>query len=621
MEREHQSEALLFAAGRSFRAGEYFGCHREDGGYRFRVWAPRAKNVFLGGDFNSWDYRSTPLSKNEAGFWEIFSPLPQEYDCYRFLVEGADGRFTEKSDSFAVHAETRPKSASKVYSVEGYSWGDREWMQKRRSFDPYSAPVNIYELHAGSWRRYPDGNCFSYEKLSEELIPYLLEMGFTHVELLPVSEHPLDGSWGYQTTGYFAPTSRYGTPKQFMKFIDDLHRAGLGVILDWVPAHFPKDSFGLFRFDGSPCFEPENKNRAEHPHWGTLCFDYGKGEVRSFLFSSAVNWLENYHIDGIRVDAVASMLYLDYGRREGEWTPNRLGTNFDLDAISFFQELNTYVTVNYPGVMMIAEESTAFPKVTAPPAAGGLGFAFKWNMGWMHDSLLYLQSDAIWRSGMQENLVHSLHYTFSERYLLPLSHDEVVHLKGSLIGKAAGSYEEKFENLKAYLTYMFAHPGKKLLFMGSELAQFREWSEERELDWDLLQYDSHRQYREFCRELFCLYRQEPALWQLDHSEKGFGWLSCDNAAQNVISFFRRDKRGNIVVFIANFSGLCLENYRLGVPYRGRYREIFHSEEGKGNGTLYTRNLPLHGQEYSIGMTLPPFSARYFFKKAPKKQSR
>ncbi|MEG2597482.1 MAG: 1,4-alpha-glucan branching protein GlgB, partial [Oscillospiraceae bacterium] len=461
------------------------------------------------------------------------------------------------------------------------------------------------------------------------MIDYVREMGYTHIELMPLGEYPYDKSWGYQVTGYFAPTSRYGTPKDFMYFVDACHSQNIGVLLDWVPAHFPKDAYGLYHFDGESCYEYQNPRQAEHPHWGTMVFDYGRAEVRSFLISSACNWIETYHIDGLRVDAVASMLYLDYGKQAGEWTPNIKGGKENLEAIEFLKLLNEVVAENYMGAVMIAEESTAFPKVTAPVPYEGLGFNFKWNMGWMNDTTHYMQTDPLFRKGVHDRLTFSLTYAFSEHYLLPLSHDEVVHGKGSLIQKMPGEYNEKFANLRAYMTYMFAHPGKKLTFMGQEFAQFAEWNEEKPLDWMLLDYEMHRKYHTFSKELNQFYRRTPALWEWDTGWEGFDWISCDNADQNVISFLRRDMAGNEIIVVCNFSSLTLENYLIGAPRRGKYTEIFTTDDsrfgGHGilNGEVYAKLKPLHGQKYALDLTLPPFSAIYLFKKAspaPKEKS-
>ena len=620
--KEENPAAYLFHEGTNYRAYDYLGCHRDSEVNIFRVWAPHAKKVYVTGSFNNWLPRQYEAEKiTEQGIWECRITGLSEYDCYKFVLESSDGRLIYKADPYAVHAETRPGTASKIYDIAGYVWGDQKWMDSRKNTLLYHKPVNVYELHAGSWRMYPDGQPFSYRKLAEELIPYIKEMGYTHIELMPLGEYPYDKSWGYQVTGYFAPTSRYGTPKDFMYFVDACHQQNIGVLLDWVPAHFPKDECGLYRFDGEPCYEYQDARKGEHPHWGTMVFDYGRTEVRSFLISSACNWIENYHIDGLRVDAVASMLYLDYGRQDGQWLPNKDGGKENLEAIEFLQLLNKFVSENYKGAIMIAEESTAFPKVTAPVDYDGLGFTFKWNMGWMNDTLRYMQTDPFFRKGLQNNMTFSMTYAFSEHYVLPLSHDEVVHGKGSLINKMPGEYADKFANLRAYISYMFAHPGKKLTFMGQEFAQFAEWNEEKELDWLLLDYEMHRKYQAFSKALNEFYRRTPALWEWDTGWEGFDWISCDNADQNIISFLRRDMAGNEVIVVCNFSSLTLENYYIGVPRRGKYTEIFTTDDtrfgggGIRNGEVYAKLKPMHGKDYSLILTLPPFSTIYLYKKA------
>ena len=514
----------LFHQGRNARAYDFFGAHFEDGAVVFRVWAPRAKAVSVVGEFNGWDPVRSPMRRISDGVWETSIERLAQYDTYKYAVTDGQGTVRMKADPFAFHAETRPATASKLYDLSGYGWRDADWIEKRDGGNIYRSPVNIYELHAGSWRLHDDGAPYSWRDLADALAPYLSDMGYTHVELLPVMEHPYDGSWGYQVTGYFAVTSRFGTPHDFMYFVDTMHLAGIGVILDWVPAHFPKDAHGLYEFDGTRQFEYADELKCEHKDWGTRVFDYGKNEVVSFLVSSAHFWFERFHADGLRVDAVASVLYLDYGRRNGEWRPNIYGGRENLEAVAFLRFLNESVFREYPGALMIAEESTAWPLVTAPVSDGGLGFNYKWNMGWMNDSLRYAALDGLSRKYNHDLITFSLFYAFSENFVLPVSHDEVVHGKKSLLDKMPGSYEEKFMGMKAFLGLMYAHPGKKLLFMGQEFGQFIEWDEKRQLDWFLLDYPAHRQLRDFTRALNRLYAESAPLWQIDDSWDGFPGL-------------------------------------------------------------------------------------------------
>ena len=616
----------LFHEGTNYTSYNYLGAHFDGNVCIFRTWAPNAREIYVTGSFNGWNkYTHKAYRITGGGIFECVIPNVQEFDSYKYIIITKDGRELYKSDPYGYHCETRPGTASKVYCLDGYKWEDEIWMQNRKT--PYNEAVNIYEMHLGSWRRYSDGNMFSYDKIAEEIIPYVKEMGFTHIELMPISEYPYDKSWGYQVTGYYAPTSRYGTPKDFMKFVDICHKNGIGVILDWVPAHFPKDSHGLFEFDGSCCYEYTDELKKEHKEWGTRVFDFAKNEVKCFLFSNACYWLDKYHIDGLRVDAVASMLYLDYNRKDGQWRPNEYGGNGNIEAREFLQKLNTRVFSEFKGIMMIAEESTAWPMITYPVSEGGLGFNYKWNMGWMNDTLQYMQQDPFFRKGVHNNLTFSLTYAFSENFILPLSHDEVVHGKRSLLSKMPGEYEDKFANLRAYLAYMYAHPGKKLLFMGCEIGQFIEWNEEQELDWNLLEFESHRQQKHFVQRLNEVYKKNAPFWELDTSWDGFNWADLSDDNNNIISFFRIDKKGNSILSVSNFSSVPQKDYKVGVPRRGIYDEIFSTDSkefggsGTVNGKVKTISAKMHGQNHCISINIPAFSTTYFYKKCPTQKNK
>ena len=614
-----KSPEALFYKGKNISAYDYFGSHfetRDDVlGVVFRVWAPNANYVSVVGDFNDWQDNSHPLSQNADGIWEGFIPKLKQYDNYKYCIESRSSERKLKADPYAFHAETPPGTASKIYDLSGYKWKDKKWQEAKRSI--YDSPMNIYELHAGSWKRNEDGSLLDYITLANELAAYIKEMGYTHIELMPIGEYPFDGSWGYQVSGYFAPTSRYGTPHDFMKFVDIMHAAGIGVILDWVPAHFPKDGFGLYNFDGEPCYEYADPRKGEHKEWGTQVFDFGRNEVVSFLISSAIYWFDKYHIDGLRVDAVASMLYLDYNRKGGEWMPNVYGGRENLEAVELLRRVNEAVFAQFPNALMIAEESTAWPLVSKPTHMGGLGFNFKWNMGWMNDMLRYMSLDPIHRKFNHDSLTFSFFYAFSENYVLPISHDEVVHGKCSLINKMPGEYDEKFAGLRTFFAYMMAHPGKKLMFMGQEFAQFIEWNYESELDWLLLDYDSHAQMQGYVKTLNKFYTKTPALWEIDYDWQGFEWISNDDNSQSVIAFRRKDKAGKEIIAVCNFVPVTRENYCIGVPKAGSYKIVFNSDDAAfgGDGVIKTKTLKtekseMHGLDYSLELTLPAMSVLY-----------
>jgi len=572
-------QIYLFHQGTAYRAYELMGAHKEERGgvmgFVFRTWAPNTKRVCVTGDFNGWSDKNPMEKITPQGLWETFVPGLSEYALYKYLIEDRNGNMVFRADPYGYHSELRPATSSKTFLIDNYIWKDQKWQDEAKKKSPYSGPMNIYEVHFGSWRKYGDGNYFDYHKMAEELIPYVKDMGYTHIELMPMSEYPYDGSWGYQGTGYYAPTSRYGTPDGFMAFIDECHANELGVILDWVPGHFPKDEAGLHMFDGSYCYEYKDRLKNEHKGWGTMVFDWGRNEVRSFLISNAVFWFDKYHIDGLRVDAVASMLYLDYGR-EGVWRANAHGGNENLEAVAFFKDLNKAIFADYPHALMMAEESTSWPLVTKPTNMGGLGFNFKWNMGWMNDTLSYIKYDPYFKSFAHNKLTFAMTYFTSENYVLPLSHDEVVHMKGSLINKMPGSYEEKFANLRAYIAYMMFHPGKKLLFMGGEFAQFAEWDHEKELDWNLLSYPAHSEFKQFIKDLNAFYKERDELWELDDSWEGFSWVDPDDSDHNVLSFMRKNKEGGGLLVISNFAAVTHCDYKTKLDESDKYELLFSS---------------------------------------------
>jgi 1,4-alpha-glucan branching enzyme len=613
----------LFREGKYYTIYEKFGCHlmKVNGvsGAFFAVWAPNAKRVSVIGDFNGWDGRKHPMQlRKEWGVWELFIPDVKEGDRYKYKIKTSLGHLYAKSDPYGFHCELRPKTSSIVTNLDHFAWTDLDWMIKRQHKNPLNSSISVYEVHLGSWTRESEqGNQFlSYRELAKKLLPYVKEMGFTYIELLPITEHPFDGSWGYQVTGYYAPTSRHGTPEDFMYFVNTCHREGIGVIIDWVPAHFPKDGHSLLSFDGTCLYEYSDPRLGEHIDWGTLIFDYGKKEVKNFLLANAVFWFDKFHIDGIRVDAVASMLYLDYGRKAGEWIPNKFGGHENLEAIEFLKALNTIIHEQFPGTMTIAEESTSWLGVTRPTYLGGLGFTFKWNLGWMNDILIYMAHDPIYRKYVHNMISFVFLYAFHEHFVLPLSHDEVVHCKRSLIGKMPGDKWQKFANLRVLYGFMFGHPGKKLLFMGDEFGQWNEWDHDNSLDWHLLQDAPHQGLRNYVRDLNHLYVSEPALFQDDSDKACFEWIDYHDYDNSVITFMRKtlDENPQILVFLCNFTPIARHHYCVGVPLPGYYREMINSDAevyGGGNvgnaGGCYAESTPWQGQPYSMSLTLPPLS--------------
>jgi len=595
--------------------------HQGFKGVHFAVWAPNAHAVSVVGNFNSWDGRRHQMRMlGASGIWEIFIPNLGEGELYRFEIHGADGQLHVKVDPLAKLAEVRPATASITTHLDGYEWGDELYMQTHWATKVFGSPMNIYEVHAGSWRRDPaDPDRFlNWDELSERLIPYLKEMGYTHVEFLPIAEHPLDESWGYQVTGYYSPTSRYGTPDQFRHFVDLCHQNEIGVILDWVPAHFPKDAHALGRFDGTACYEHADPRQGEHPHWGTYIFNLGRNEVKNFLIANAMYWLKEFHCDGLRVDAVASMLYLDYGKGPGQWVPNKDGGNINYDTIEFLKHLNSIMGRLTPHAILIAEESTSFPSITRPPEQGGLGFHYKWNMGWMNDFLSYIQHEPIHRKYHHNQLTFSMVYAYSENFIQVFSHDEVVHGKGSMLGKMPGDNWQKFANLRLTYAFQYAHPGKKLNFMGNEFGQFREWNEKQSLDWHLVSWDSHGKILQMMKVLNHIYKESAPLWEIDHYYTGFEWIWCDDADNSIVSFVRKDDHGNMILCVFNFTPVVRENYRLGAPARGAWKEIFNTDSemfggsNVGNfGEVWTEDIPWQNRQCSLNIKLPPLAGIYF----------
>ena len=622
----------LFGAGTHYEIYEKMGgrlmTHEGARGAAFSVWAPNAKAVSVIGDFNNWDARRSPMRRlGESGIWEPFLPAAAEGDKYKFHVTQCDGRVVDKTDPYGVYAEVRPNNASVLYPLKRYKWKDRRWMTARRKYDFRTAPMNIYEVHLGSWKRAEGDRFLTYTELAEQLIPYVKEMGYTHIEMLPVEEHPFDGSWGYQVTGYYAPTSRYGSPDEFKQFVDACHQNGISVILDWVPAHFPKDDFALARFDGTALYEHQDPRLGEHIQWGTYIFNYGRKEVANFLLANALYWMDIFHIDGLRVDAVASLLRLDFCKEEGQWLPNVYGGSENLEAIEFLKHMNSVIAEREPGALMIAEDSTAWPGVTKKVDEGGLGFSLKWNMGWMNDFLSYIKLDPIYRKYHQNKLTFGMAYHYAENFVLVLSHDEVVHTKSSMIGKMPGDVWQSFANLRLSYGFMMGHPGKKLLFMGGEFAQYSEWSEARSLDWHLLQYADHQEMQAYVKELNHLYTEEPAFWAEDFDPNGFQWIECDDAESSIVSFVRRSKEKELV-FLCNFTPVVHRGFSLGVPQEGVYHERLNSDAARFGGSDVINAVPLQSKAepagrcpFRVELDVPPLGMVILEREQPKKQPR
>ena len=626
MDKTLAAQLKAFQSGESRRAFAILGCHRavreEHAGYLFRVWAPNAKAVSVVGDFNFWNLEDLPMTMIGYGVWEAFSVYAQEGQAYKYAVTAQNGNTVMKMDPYGTQCCALPETSSRVCSLEGFVWHDAAYRRQVAKTKSLESPLNIYEVHAGSWKRHEDGTHLNFVELGRELAPYCKDMGYTHIELLPIMEHPYEPSWGYQVTGYYAPTHRFGTPQQLMEFVDICHQNGLGVILDWVPAHFPKDLYGLYEFDGTCCYELQDPLMREHAEWGTRIFDYGRGEVASFLISNVIFWLEQYHVDGIRVDAVASMLYLDYNRQE--YHPNRYGGKENLEAIDFLRKLNAAAFEEFPSVLMIAEESTAFPMITKPGFDGGLGFLYKWNMGWMNDMLQYMSMDPLWRKGSHNNLTFTMTYAYSENFILPISHDEVVYGKCSMLNKMPGSYDEKFANLRTFYGFMAAHPGKKLSFMGNEFAQFDEWKYASGLDWQLLGYERHQQMQDFVKTLNHFYLEHPAFWQNDTDWTGFQWLQADDRDNSVVAFRRVDRQGRDILVVCNFCPVLREGYQMGVPKPYWYEPVLTSSDPKfgGDGVMPTVAKGVKGDwgqfHYTAEFTIPPLSVTYYLPRRTRK---
>ena len=618
---DERSPLRLFSDGDAVRAYDFLGAHfmNLDGrnGVMFRVWAPNAITVSVVGDFNNWNQQANYMYKIGGGVWELFIKNLNEFAIYKFCIETVDRTKILKTDPYAFHCQTRPDNASMVFNTNQYVWHDSYWMENRQNTSSQDKPMNIYEIHAGSWKKYPDGNYFNYQKMADELIPYLKEMNYTHVQLMPLMEYPYDPSWGYQTTGYFAATSRYGTPCDLMALIDRCHMEGIGVIMEIVPSNFPKDDYGLYKFDGTCLYEDNNPKKGQRDSWGTCLFNFQRYEVISFLISAVMFWFDKYHVDGMRIGAVSSMLYLDYGKKDGEWVPNRFGGKENLEAVDFIKRLNKVVHMYHPSALTFAEENTSWPKLTLPIEEGGLGFDYKWNMGWMNDTLHYMSLDPLWRPFNHDNLTFSFFYAFSEKFILPISHDEVAHGKGSLISKMPGDYDSKFAGVRAFITYMYAHPGKKLVFMGCEIGQFDEWDSDSGIQWDLLNFEKHNALFTFFKEINKFYIEHKPLYELDTTPKGFEWIHRNDYTQSVIAFRRTDSDGNEIIAVCNFQPTVHENYMIGVPHFGEYEEIFNSDLEKYGGTgvsntgaLTTVPMKIHGYKQGLSLTLPPLGVIY-----------